>query len=115
LFGICAGREVPGTSLGDQAAAQTALQGVETGYYQDAGFLKLREVSVTYFAPATWASRLGANALSFTVTGRNLVTWTNYKGVDPELNTIGQFNYSVADFLTQPPVRYFLARINVTY
>jgi TonB-linked SusC/RagA family outer membrane protein len=115
LFGICAGREVPGTSLSDQAAAQTALSGVETGYYQDAGFVKLRELSVTYSAPVTWASRIGASTLSFTVSGHNLVTWTNYKGVDPELNTIGQFNYSVADFLTQPPVRSFLARINVTY
>ena len=64
---------------------------------------------------AAAASRIGASSLSFTVSGRNLVTWTNYKGADPELNTIGQFNYSVADFLTQPPVRYFIGRVNVTF
>jgi len=115
LFGICAGIRLPGTSLADQAAAQAALQGDEAGFYQDAGFVKLREVSVTYFAPPEWAARIGASSLSFTVSGRNLVTWTNYKGADPELNTIGQFNYSVADFLTQPPVRYFIGRVNVTF
>ncbi|HEX9347273.1 MAG TPA: SusC/RagA family TonB-linked outer membrane protein [Gemmatimonadales bacterium] len=115
LFGICAGIRVPGIPLADQAAAQAALAGLETGYFQDAGFLKLREVSVTYTAPGEWASRIGASALSLTVSGRNLVTWTNYRGVDPEINDAGQFNFSVADFLTQPPVRQFVARMNVTF
>ena len=91
------------------------FDGLETGYFEDAGFVKLREVSLTYFAPATWASRLGANSLSFTLTGRNLATWTKYTGVDPELNDAGQLNFNTADFLTQPPVRYFLARVNVTF
>ena len=111
---ICAGARVPGSSLADQAAAITAPS-VETGFYQDAGFVKLREVSLTYFAPAEWAAHLGASSLSFTVTGRNLATWTKYRGPDPEVNDIGQFNFSVADFLTQPPVRRFVARVNVTF
>ncbi len=114
LFGICRGARVPGSSLADQAAAITAPS-VETGFFQDGGFIKLREVSLTYFAPAEWASKFGASSLSFTATGRNLVTWTNYRGPDPEVNDIGQFNFSVADFLTQPPVRQFLARVNVTF
>lgn len=114
IFGICAGARVPGSSLADQAAALTAPS-VETGFFQDGGFIKLREVSLTYFAPAQWASRFGASSLSFTVTGRNLATWTNYRGPDPEVNDIGQFNFSVADFLTQPPVRRFVARVNVTF
>jgi TonB-linked SusC/RagA family outer membrane protein len=112
----CAGLNLTTASLSDQAAAiASAFYNLETGYFQDAGFVKLREVSLTYFAPPAWASRIGASSLNLTLTGRNLATWTNYKGADPELNTIGQFNFSVADFLTQPPVRYFLARINVTF
>jgi TonB-dependent starch-binding outer membrane protein SusC len=115
LFGICAALNLVGSSPADQAAAQTAPV-TETGFFQDAGFVKLRELSLTYLAPAEWASRIGASTLSFTVTGRNLVTWTSYKGADPEINTNpGIDNFSVADFLSQPPVRYFLARINVTF
>jgi len=114
LFGICAGARVPGSSLADQAAALTAPS-VETGFYQDAGFIKLRELSLTYAAPSAWAAHLGASSLSFTVTGRNLVTWTKYRGPDPEVNDIGQFNFSQADFLTQPPVRQFFGRVNVTF
>ena len=107
---------VKSSSLADQAAAgATFFFGDETGYYQDAGFVKLRELSLTYLAPPEWASHIGASSLSFTVTGRNLATWTKYRGVDPELNDIGQFNFSVADFLTQPPVRYFTGGVNVTF
>jgi len=116
LLGICRGRRDPKAPLADQArAVATVFNGLETGYFEDAGFVKLREVSLTFFAPETWASRLGASALSVTLTGRNLVTWTNYTGVDPELNDAGQSNFNTADFLTQPPVRYFIARVNLTF
>jgi len=114
IFGICHGARVLGSSLADQAAALTAPS-VETGFYQDAGFIKLREVSLTYIAPATWAARFGASSLSITAAGRNLATWTKYRGPDPEVNDIGQFNFSQADFLTQPPVRQFFARVNVSF
>jgi TonB-dependent starch-binding outer membrane protein SusC len=116
LFGICQGFNLPKATLADQAAANAAVYyGLETGFYEDAGFLKLREVSLTYTAPVEWASRIGASALSLTVAGRNLATWTNYRGADPEISQSGQFNFSVADFLSQPPVRSFLARVNVTF
>jgi TonB-linked SusC/RagA family outer membrane protein len=116
LFAICAGLNNTNAPLADQAAAvATAFYGLETGFFQDAGFVKLREVSLTYVAPPLWASRIGARDLSFTISGRNLVTWTSYKGVDPEVNTTGQLNFSTAEFLTQPPVRYFIGRVNVTF
>jgi hypothetical protein len=116
LFAICEALNNPKASLADQAAAvATVFDGLETGFFQDAGFVKLREVSLTYVAPRQWATRIGASDLSFTVSGRNLATWTNYKGVDPEVNTTGQLNFSTAEFLTQPPVRYFIARVNVTF
>jgi TonB-linked SusC/RagA family outer membrane protein len=116
LQATCRGRRDPTTSLADQArAVATVFNGLETGYFEDAGYVKLREVSLTYFAPSAWAARLGASNLSFTITGRNLATWTNYTGVDPELNDAGQSNFNTADFLTQPPVRYFIARINATF
>ena len=115
-FAICRGFNLAKSSLADQAAADAAVYyGLETGFFEDAGFLKLREVSLTYTAPGEWASRIGASTLSLTLTGRNLATWTNYRGADPEISQSGQFNFSVADFLSQPPVRYFLARVNVTF
>ena len=97
------------------AADAGAFFGLETGFFENAGFLKLRELSLTYTAPESWAARIGARSLNFSLTGRNLVTWTKYRGVDPEVSQSGQLNFSVADFLSQPPVRYFIGRINVTF
>ena len=102
-------------SLADQAAAVANLKGTQAGFIQDGGFTKLREISVTYFAPDAWAKAFGASALAFSFAGRNLATWTKYRGVDPELNEAGQNNFTTADFLTQPPVRYFIGRVNVTF
>ena len=102
-------------SLADQAAAVANLKGTQAGYIQDGSFTKLREVSITYFAPDAWAKAFGGSALSFSIAGRNLATWTKYRGVDPELNEAGQSNFVTADFLTQPPVRYFIGRVNVTF
>jgi outer membrane receptor protein involved in Fe transport len=102
-------------SLADQAAAVANLKGTQAGYIEDGSFTKLREVSITYFAPDAWAKAFGGSALSFSIAGRNLATWTKYKGVDPELNEAGQSNFITADFLTQPPVRYFIGRVNVTF
>jgi TonB-linked SusC/RagA family outer membrane protein len=111
----CRGLNDKTASLADQAAAAASLKGTNAGYIEDGSFTKLREVSIQYFAPEGWARKFGATALSFSVAGRNLVTWTSYKGVDPELNEAGQNNFTTADFLTQPPVRYFIGRINVTF
>ncbi|HEV2749393.1 MAG TPA: SusC/RagA family TonB-linked outer membrane protein [Gemmatimonadales bacterium] len=106
----------PKSSLADQAAAvANAFYATQAGYIEDGGFVKLREVSVTLYAPDEWAKKIGGTALRLTLSGRNLVTWTNYKGFDPELNEAGQANFTTADFLTQPPVRYFLARLDVTF
>ena len=111
----CRGLNDRTASPEDQAAAAANLKGTQAGYIQDGGFTKLREVSVTYFAPTRWAKFFGASDLSFAVVGRNLATWTKYQGVDPELNEAGQNNFTTADSLTQPPVRYFIGRVNVTF
>jgi TonB-dependent starch-binding outer membrane protein SusC len=52
----------------------------------EADWLRLREVSLTYRAPAAWAERVGARSLSITASGRNLALWTKFPGTDPELN-----------------------------
>ncbi|HVH69302.1 MAG TPA: SusC/RagA family TonB-linked outer membrane protein [Gemmatimonadales bacterium] len=111
----CQARNDPQSSLADQAAAVANILGTQAGYIQDGGFVKLREISLTYDAPTRWAKKIGASTVSFTVSGRNLHTWTNYRGLDPELNEAGQNNFTTADFLTQPPVRYWIGRANITF
>jgi TonB-linked SusC/RagA family outer membrane protein len=101
--------------LRDQAETIAALMGSNDAYMEDASFVKLREVAVTLMAPADWARRFGVSDLSLTLAGRNLKTWTDYRGFDPELNVSSQLNFNQADFLTQPPVRTFTTRLNIIF
>jgi TonB-linked SusC/RagA family outer membrane protein len=114
----CAGINNPKDNLFDQAravAATTAsLFNSQAGYVEDGTFLKLREVSITYFAPDRWAQYIGASALQFALTGRNLLKWTNYTGVDPEVNGNGQSDLA-DDFLTAPPIRTVALRVTVKF
>ena len=105
----------PTSALVDQAAAIAALLTTDAGYIQDASFTRLREVSMTVTAPRRWASAAKAEGLSFTLAGRNLATWTDYKGLDPEVTSTPNQNFSTSDFLTLPPVRYLTARINLAF
>jgi TonB-dependent starch-binding outer membrane protein SusC len=55
---------------------------------QDGTFMRWRELALTYDFSPTIASKLGARTLSVTASGRNLLLWTKYPGVDPETNAI---------------------------
>ena len=103
------------TSLSDQANLIGGLMGAQSGYIEDASYTKLREVAVTLTAPRAVANRLRAGSATLTLAGRNLHTWTKYTGLDPELNAQAQGNFATADFLTQPNIRSFTARLNLTF
>lgn len=86
------------------------------GYIEKSDFAKLREVSVTYTVPTSWARAVKMSRLSLTAAGRNLLTITDYTGVDPEVNGQGQGgNFGTSDFLTQPQVRSFILRLNASF
>ena len=85
------------------------------GYMEDGWFMRLRELSVTFNFPTQWSRALKSDNVSLTVTGRNLGLRDNYTGLDPEVNGQGQGNFAIRDFLTQPPIQYFSARLNVSF
>ena len=57
---------------------------------EDARFVKLRELSLRYRVPQTALDRLGSfgiDGLTVFAIGRNVFTWSDYKGYDPEAGT----------------------------
>lgn len=98
-----------------QAEALAALDDARGVFIEPADFVRLREVAVSFSAPEDVASTVGVSALQLTLAGRNLATWTDYSGLDPEINFAGQANFSTAEFLTQPPLRQFTARLSVGF
>ena len=113
--GNCRARNDPTTPLRDQLAWAAWQAGSAAGWIERANFLKLRAVSMTLTAPAAWAQRVGGREMTFTLAARNLVTWTSYRGLDPEVNAAGSQELSASDFFTQPLVRYWTARLDLSF
>lgn len=88
-----------------------------TLYLEDGDFIKLRELAVSLEAPPSLISRygLGMSGMRVTISGRNLKTWTDYRGFDPELNQYGLSNFQMQEYYTQPPVRFYTARVDINF
>jgi TonB-linked SusC/RagA family outer membrane protein len=82
--------------------------------YGDASFAKLREVSLSYTLPTALSGRLGASNGSLTLSGRNLHTWTKWKGVDPEAFFVVE-QFARLEQAQVPPLRQFLVSMNLTF
>lgn len=82
-----------------------------TTWLEDGSFLKLREVTLTFAAPQRLLQNqlLGrVENLSVSLSGRNLLTWTDYSGFDPEVNQFGsQAIRGNIDVTPYPPSRTF--------
>ncbi|AHG90170.1 TonB-dependent outer membrane protein, SusC/RagA [Gemmatirosa kalamazoonensis] len=102
--------------LEDQAAAIAyTLGGTSAGYIEKADYTKFRELSIGYIVPRSLLRFGGFDAATVTVAGRNLATWTKYKGFDPEVNAAAATGFSQFDFLTQPQLRMWTLRVDLTF
>jgi TonB-linked SusC/RagA family outer membrane protein len=92
-------------------------------FVEDGGFTKLREVSLGYrWSPPSIRGLPGLGRFSsvgLAVTGRNLFTWTSYRGYDPEVGKTGGDTGSSAiarvDGYTYPNFRTWTAAIEVIF
>ena len=56
-------------------------------FVEDGSFVKLREAAIRYTLDQPWVQqRLRVRSAQLTLAGRNLHTWTDYSGIDPEVN-----------------------------
>ncbi len=83
---------------------------------QDGGFVRLRDISLSYDAPTTIARSVGARSLRVTAQGRNLFLWTKYAGYDPEFNNFGNQNLNrFIDLAPFPGNRQFYLSVDVGF
>jgi hypothetical protein len=77
--------------------------------------VKWRELSLAYTADQPWVrSRLGVSSAVLRLAGRNLHTWTKYKGLDPETNLGGaEFLTQGFDFFQNPQTRSFVVAVTL--
>ncbi len=116
-IGTCQAAVDPRTPFVEQARA-AAFQPT-TDYFEDADYLKLREISLSFSTPRKLAAALRARAATITLAGRNLATWTGYSGGDPESGSYGTVvpgrPRTIADDGALPVPRSWTLRLQLAY
>lgn len=97
-------------------ATRARLQGIWEHYLEDASFVKLRQVALRWSTSGDWLNRVGASSLQLELLGRNLHTWTDYTGYDPEINMFGLSTVERGtDFAVYPNARTYTIGVRLTH
>ncbi|MFM7839527.1 MAG: SusC/RagA family TonB-linked outer membrane protein, partial [Chitinophagaceae bacterium] len=75
-----AGKTLPVLDGGDNYSSQR-----NSYYVEDGSFTRLRNLQVGYSLPANVLKRLSLQRCRFYVQGQNLLTFTKYSGLDPDV------------------------------
>ena len=57
---------------------------------EDGSYIRLKDISLSYSLPENVCKKLKMKQFGISVNASNLLTWTNYSGYDPEVNTSTQ-------------------------
>jgi hypothetical protein len=111
-----------GGLLADTAVGNARVREFAKGnavYTEKTTFVKLREITLGYEVPNDLSAKLFGGRVSSTridLSGRNLLTWTPYTGLDPEVSNFGnQALGRFQDVTPYPPSRTFYLTINTTF
>jgi len=82
---------------------------------EDASWIRLRQVSLGYGLPKSLLGDGPFKAVNFTLTGRNLLLFTPYTGIDPETNLTGTSNGFGLDYFNNPNTRGYSLSVRLTF
>jgi TonB-linked SusC/RagA family outer membrane protein len=87
-------------------------------FVEDASFVKLRELSLSYTLDQSVIQkmRLGgrASSVKLALIGRNLKTWTDYSGFDPDVTSGNDFNFRIDGF-RYPNFRTITGQVEIIF
>ena len=113
---------IPGGNLADTAMNTRDQSGYAQGhpsFLEHGSFAKLREVTLSYSLNPRLTNTLfrgTARDVRFELSGRNLYTWTKYRGLDPEVSNFGNAALSrLWDLAPYPPSRQFFFSADVNF
>ncbi len=85
-------------------------------YMEDGSFIRLRSVSLGYTLPSPLSQRIGLSTARAYVSATNLLTFTNYGGLDPEVSSqSSNQNTAGYDWATVPQPRTIQVGLNLTF
>ncbi len=107
--------EVPVKRDRSYYSRQGGLAGLSEAYIEDGSYIRLREVSLSYNLPSKWFEKIPVSNLSIGLSGRNLLLFTDYSGIDPETNLSGASNSLGRDYFNMPNTRSYEINLLVNF
>lgn len=72
-------------------------------FVEDATWTRLRELTLSYSLSMPGLKKaIKVSSIDLSITGRNLIVWTDYSGIDPETNLTGVSNGRGLDYFNNP-------------
>ena len=84
-------------------------------FIEDAGWVRLRELSLSYQLPSSIIEYTPFSDVIVTFTGRNLWLSTDYTGVDPETSLMGAHNAQGIDYFNMPSTKSYIFSLNFKF
>jgi TonB-linked SusC/RagA family outer membrane protein len=88
--------------------------GATAPYVEDAGWVRLRTVTLTYNI-SKFLKKTFIRQLSVFFSGTNLLVFDHYKGVDPETSLAGSMNAQGIDYFNMPGTKSYTLGLNVSF
>ena len=83
---------------------------------EDASYLRLKNISLGYTIPENISNMLYLSKARVYISGQNILTFTNYSGLDPELTGTADTNLTQGvEFFTAPSPRVFTAGFDLSF
>jgi TonB-dependent starch-binding outer membrane protein SusC len=83
-------------------------------WIEDGSYMRLKNLQLGYNLPSSLIERAKMRSARVFVQSQNLITFTNYSGLDPEVNTFSGSNVSLGtDFLVYPQARTLTFGVNI--
>ncbi len=87
-----------------------------TYFVEDGSYLRVKNISLSYNVRSEVLNRLGINRLQPFVSATNLLTFTKYSGLDPEVNQYGNSGtVQGIDWGTYPQSKSFVVGLNLEF
>lgn len=87
---------------------------ISSRFVEDGSYARFKNITLSYVFDRELTERIGVRNARIFIGATNLFTWTNYSGMDPEVNYRGDSNLLRAtDFFTYPQSKTYTLGINI--
>ena len=87
---------------------------VSDRFVEDGSYFRIKNLQLGYTLDNTTSKKLGSSSLRLYISAQNLLTFTNYSGLDPEIGSRGTLEIAI-DRGFYPSPRIFMGGLNVIF